>query len=705
MSSATADLAPKSDQKRQQPPTPAASVGGTSHSGIPAENEAQHVAGAVPARPSAGLRNAADEDEDDSDDEAAIARMKAQSAARAAAAAAEEDDFEVAAGGDEEEEEDTAADARKPPSDVEDDSDDGMGVTPRKPRAAAASAPVAAATPAKAAPAASAAVKTPAAAKSSPALKAVPTPKSKSAAIAAATPAKPAAAAAKPASAAKQPAMPKQVLAARAPTAPLVESSSESSDEEDEDPAIAAKAARATANPAVVKSKLAAAFTAPTTASASAATRSPALSAAGTPAARPAAAAAAKKPLPVKVVAGDSSESSDEESDDDGEGAAVAPAAIPSKKPQQPRKPTPLAGDASVNPPPKAPKPVKPASKPAAAAPAGPVSSFVQPLTRPTAGEHTGRAFTVTIALPGSIISNAQSRELRTYVAGQIARAAATFCVDEVVVFADQGKQHNANSTSGHFDGAVRSTDPDVFLARILQYLETPQYLRKQLFPMHADLAMASLLNPLDAPHHVRADEESAYREGVVAKRPVSVREGQEGGCWVNIGLKNEAFVPRSIAPGTRVTVHIPQVSGSTSRKSVAGRAVSSATPREKHGLYWGYTTRLASSIGAVWSECPYPGGYDLSIGTSERGEDIHAPEFGLKPFKHLVLFFGGLAGLEAALETDESLSTKGADALFDKYINVVVGQGCRTIRTEEAIPITLAALYRHVRANQPPTE
>ena len=34
-----------------------------------------------------------------------------------------------------------------------------------------------------------------------------------------------------------------------------------------------------------------------------------------------------------------------------------------------------------------------------------------------------GREYTVSIALPGSIIQNAQSRELRTYLAGQVGRA------------------------------------------------------------------------------------------------------------------------------------------------------------------------------------------------------------------------------------------------------------------------------------------
>ena len=37
-------------------------------------------------------------------------------------------------------------------------------------------------------------------------------------------------------------------------------------------------------------------------------------------------------------------------------------------------------------------------------------------------------------------MGNAQSGELRTYLAGQIARALAVFSVDEVIVFDDEGK-------------------------------------------------------------------------------------------------------------------------------------------------------------------------------------------------------------------------------------------------------------------------
>lgn len=41
-------------------------------------------------------------------------------------------------------------------------------------------------------------------------------------------------------------------------------------------------------------------------------------------------------------------------------------------------------------------------------------------------------AQTFSIAIPGSILDNAQSKELRTYLAGQIARTACIYKIDEV---------------------------------------------------------------------------------------------------------------------------------------------------------------------------------------------------------------------------------------------------------------------------------
>src|SRR5262249_17835140 len=52
-----------------------------------------------------------------------------------------------------------------------------------------------------------------------------------------------------------------------------------------------------------------------------------------------------------------------------------------------------------------------------------------------------GREWTLSIAIPASIVDNAQSPELKTYLCGQIARAAVVFNVDEVVVFDERVRQ------------------------------------------------------------------------------------------------------------------------------------------------------------------------------------------------------------------------------------------------------------------------
>ncbi|KAK8769430.1 hypothetical protein V5799_014104 [Amblyomma americanum] len=148
----------------------------------------------------------------------------------------------------------------------------------------------------------------------------------------------------------------------------------------------------------------------------------------------------------------------------------------------------------------------------------------------------TGRKYTLSIAVPGSIMDNAQNAELRTYLAGQIARAAVVFCVDEIVVYDDDGSTIRGAAVDGEFGGLGESGQGVVQLARVLQYLECPQYLRKHLFPLHRDLQFAGVLNPLDCPHHLRATEESLYREGVVARLPV--KEGS--GSYVNCGLTKE---------------------------------------------------------------------------------------------------------------------------------------------------------------------
>ena len=63
---------------------------------------------------------------------------------------------------------------------------------------------------------------------------------------------------------------------------------------------------------------------------------------------------------------------------------------------------------------------------------------------------------------------------------------------------------------------------------------------------------------------------------------------------------------------------------------------------------------------------------------------------------------FGGVAGIEECVDADESMALSGEDSkkLFDVWVNVCPYQGSRTIRSEEAVFITLARLSPYIAKN-----
>lgn len=348
------------------------------------------------------------------------------------------------------------------------------------------------------------------------------------------------------------------------------------------------------------------------------------------------------------------------------------------------------------------------------------------------------RHSTLSIAIPGSVVANCQTRELKTHLVGQIARHATIYHVDEIIVFDDKlAKEHkpyfrgnrdrnrpreneredrrrpreeeNTEAPKKEEEGETpkkeedaetpkkeqedrppsRKSDPHTFMARVLQYCECPQYLRRHFFPMHPDLQFSGLLAPTDAPHHVRAQDRCKYREGVVLDKT-----GPSKGSLVNCGIPYKPVeINACLAPGIRCTVELDPASYGKAGQ-ITGTVVSPSAPREDNGTYWGYTTRLASSIKAVMDDCPFEGGYDLKIGTSERGtESVESKGYSVPKFHHSLIVFGGVAGIEECVDADESIKLPGSESrkLFDQWVNVCPYQGSRTIRTEEAVLITLA--------------
>eukprot|EP00958_Prasinococcus_capsulatus_P029795 scaffold7698_cov444-Prasinococcus_capsulatus_cf.AAC.1 len=170
-------------------------------------------------------------------------------------------------------------------------------------------------------------------------------------------------------------------------------------------------------------------------------------------------------------------------------------------------------------------------------------------------------------------------------------------------------------------------------------------------------------------------------------------------------------------------------------------KAVPPSAPRESpQRLYWGYTTRVASSFSNVFTSCPFKGGrYDYVIGTSEHGSTlddwrhqiksggVEATSIDAAPddrqednvlfdsthahliyilvcicrrelkYDHLLIVFGGVYGLEASCGADPDNTFQPPTALLDEqfhcYLNLCPTQGSRTIRTEEAVLMCLTAL------------
>lgn len=252
-------------------------------------------------------------------------------------------------------------------------------------------------------------------------------------------------------------------------------------------------------------------------------------------------------------------------------------------------------------------------------------------------------------------------------------------------------------------------------------------------------------------PHHLRADEWCQFREGVTLERDESIHvvegvdpDGSKGKkqrrshtnsdppIIVNAGLRQPVHISTPIPPYTRVTLKFPTATPpSDATAPLTADPVSPDAPRTEAGYYWGYRIRTCASLSAVFTECLYADGYDLSIGTSERGAALDSvlpgPTLGSKSgshadpadatlatsapqenaklphgFTHIVIVIGGVAGLEVAVAADSVLASKNITAanaadLFDLWVNLVPGQGSRTIRTEEAVWCALMGLRDYV--------
>lgn len=248
-----------------------------------------------------------------------------------------------------------------------------------------------------------------------------------------------------------------------------------------------------------------------------------------------------------------------------------------------------------------------------------------------------------------------------------VGRSAAIFGVDEIVLFADIPKQRQTRDLS--------------LIASILSYMETPQYLRKQLFKIKPDLKYVGVLPPLRTAHHplpsrIKDLTVGEYREGVTTS-------SSHDGTLVDIGVEEYALLRnRRLPTNSRVTVRIKQVKEMLEVEAVTRDAV---------GKYWGYRVRQTeSTLGSLLRN----GSFDLVIATSKYGKPIQDVSDRLilrwKTSMRILVAFGAPARGLYDIVRREHLNL---DKIADFVVNTIPDQEVQTVRTEEAVSVTLGTL------------
>jgi predicted SPOUT superfamily RNA methylase MTH1 len=271
------------------------------------------------------------------------------------------------------------------------------------------------------------------------------------------------------------------------------------------------------------------------------------------------------------------------------------------------------------------------------------------------------------IAIPASVISDTPHLREKTSKIGLVGRATAVFKVDEVIVYPDTPKRNQIRDSA--------------FVATLLEYIETPQYLRKRLFKLEPRLRFAGILPPLRTMHHplnkkAKNLEVGEYREGVVLA-------GTKKGVLVDIGVEKSALMREmQWVVGKRLTVQIVK----------AGERVEVQTVnRDEIPYYWGYSVTVEKH---PFGKLLESGKFDLTIATSKIGAKIADSagkiEQKWKKANRILVGFGApMRGLHEIVR-DEGVNL---NSIVDFVVNTIPAQGTETVRTEEALFASLAIL------------
>lgn len=265
-------------------------------------------------------------------------------------------------------------------------------------------------------------------------------------------------------------------------------------------------------------------------------------------------------------------------------------------------------------------------------------------------------------AIPDSALVDEQTKRDKSIKIAQFARAFSIFKVSKVFIYRDKERDYGTDR---------------ILLKLLLEFLDTPQYLRRRLYPRREELQFAGLLHPLKAPHHKPAVDPSQIKVGEIRQAVVAKVKGQ---YFADAGLNALIPVEGSAPTGKRVTIRFVSEHPKLRCKAI---------PNEEIKEYWGYEVKEVQSLTDLLNSIK-----GSIILTSKEGEPLGAVEQELtrelrSTPSALVVFGSPNHGLRSILK-DESKHPRE----FTKYfLNFFPNQATETVRLEEAVICCLSLL------------
>jgi len=263
----------------------------------------------------------------------------------------------------------------------------------------------------------------------------------------------------------------------------------------------------------------------------------------------------------------------------------------------------------------------------------------------------------LSVAIPESALSDESLKIDKTRKISILARACAIFKIDTIYVYQDDANYKQ--------DGNL--------MVMILKYLETPQFLRRRLFPKMNDLKFAGVLQPLKIPSHITPANSKKIvkgniREGII----VSVK----GKKFVDVGINQLIQFYGKTGMGKRVTVQFKEGYPKLSVKEIEKSEVPA---------YWGYSVKERANLYSIVSE--WKGNI---IMTSRKGKTATKDQLSkyTKTDQPVLVAFGSP---EKGIH--EILGGKMKNVQNAKSLNFFPNQATETVRLEEALLGTLAII------------